>query len=90
MRKMFQRCFVSNETSSYRKMLRKKMLRCERKEGKVFFAFGSKGHQHLFRPQQSSSHTKKKVKWHYRIFTNVYNNLFTVNYNLLSYGTKDF
>jgi hypothetical protein len=66
------------------------MLRCERKEGKVFFAFGSKGYQHLFRPQQSSSHMKQKVKWYYKIFTNVYSNLFTINCNFLSYGTKDF
>jgi hypothetical protein len=29
-----------------------KMLRCERKEGKVFFAFGSKETK-WFRPQQS-------------------------------------
>jgi hypothetical protein len=72
-----QSCFVSNEI-----WLHMKMLRCERKEGKVFFAFGSKGYQHLFRPQQSSSHMKQKVKWYYKIFTNVYNNL--------SYGTKDF
>jgi hypothetical protein len=39
-----------------------KMLRCERKEGKVFLAFGSKGYQHLFHPQQSSSHMEKKGK----------------------------
>jgi hypothetical protein len=67
-----------------------KMLRCERKEGKVFFAFGSKGYQHLFRPQQSSSHMKQKVKWYYKIFTNVYNNLFIMNCNVFSYGTKGF
>jgi hypothetical protein len=80
-----RRCFVSNEI-----WLHMKMLRCERKEGKVFFAFGSKGYQHLFHPQQSSSHMENKVKWYYKIFTNVYNNLFTVNCNFLSYGTKDF
>jgi hypothetical protein len=67
-----------------------KMLRCERKEEKVFFAFGSKGYQHLFRPQQSSSYMKQKVKWYYKIFTSIYNNLFTVNCNFLLYGAKDF
>ena len=33
---------------------------------------------------------KQKVKWYYKIFTNDYNNLFSVNRNFLSYGTKDF
>jgi hypothetical protein len=66
------------------------MLRCGRKEGKVFFTFGSKIYQHLFRPQQSSSCMKQKVKWYYKIFKNDYNNLFSVNQNFLSYGTKDF
>ena len=33
---------------------------------------------------------ERKVKWYYKIFTNIYNNLFTVNCNFLSYGTKDF
>jgi hypothetical protein len=80
-----QRCFVSNDI-----WLHMQMLRCERQEGKVFFAFGSKGYRHLFRPQQSSSHMEQKVKWYYKIFTNVYNNLFSVYCNLLSYGTKDF
>jgi hypothetical protein len=56
----------------------------------VFFTFGSKIYQHLFRPQQSSSYMKQKVKWYYKIFTNDYNNLFSVNHNFLSYGTKDF
>jgi hypothetical protein len=44
----------------------------------------------LFRPQQSSSYMKQKVKWYYKIFTNDYNNLFSVNHNFLSYGTKGF
>jgi hypothetical protein len=85
MRICIRRCFVSIEI-----WLHMKMLRCERKEGKVFFAFGSKGYQHLFHPQQSISQMKQKVKWYYKLFTNVYNNLFTINCNLLSYGTKDF
>jgi hypothetical protein len=87
--KMKLRCIrrgsVSNEI-----WLHMEMLRCERKEGKVFFAFGSKGYQHLFCPQQNSSYMKQKVKWYYKIFTNDYNNLFSVNRNFLSYGTKDF
>jgi hypothetical protein len=33
---------------------------------------------------------EEKVKWHYRILTNAYNNLFTISYNFLSYVTKDF
>jgi hypothetical protein len=33
---------------------------------------------------------KQKVKWYYKIFTNVYNNLFVVNCNLLPYSTKGF
>jgi hypothetical protein len=79
-----RRCFVSNET-----WLHIKMLRCERKEGKVFFTFSSKGYQHWFRPQQSSSHMNKG-KMVLQIFTNIYNNLFTFNCNFLSYGIKDF
>jgi hypothetical protein len=39
-----------------------KVLRCERKEGKVFFAFGSKSREHRFRPQQSKQQWDKKVK----------------------------
>jgi hypothetical protein len=33
---------------------------------------------------------EQKVKWYYKIFTNIYNNLFTFNCNCLRYGTKDF
>jgi hypothetical protein len=83
--RFIRRCSISNEI-----WLHMEMLRCERKEGKVFFAFGSKGYQHLFLPQQSSSYMKQKVKWNYKIFTNDYNNLFSVNRNFLSYDTKDF
>jgi hypothetical protein len=36
------------------------MLRCVRKEGKVFFAFGSK--KYKFRPHQSNSHMDGKGK----------------------------
>jgi hypothetical protein len=60
------------------------MLRCERKEGKVFFAFGSKYCKHWFRPQQSSSHMSEKVKLYYKVLTNMYNILF--NYQLQSFA----
>jgi hypothetical protein len=36
-----------------------KILRCERKEGKVFFAFDSKSWEHWFHPQQSKQKWKK-------------------------------
>jgi hypothetical protein len=36
-----------------------KVLRSERKEGKVFFTFGSKSWEHWFRPQQSKQQCKK-------------------------------
>jgi hypothetical protein len=36
-----------------------KVLRCERKEGQVFFAFGSKSWEHWFRPQQSKQQWNK-------------------------------
>jgi hypothetical protein len=39
-----------------------KVLRCERKEGMVFFAFGSKRREHWFHPQQSKQQWDKKVK----------------------------
>jgi hypothetical protein len=42
-----------------------KMLRCEQKEGKVFFAFGSKSYKRWFRPQQSR-YTRMKGKIAFR------------------------
>jgi hypothetical protein len=45
------------------------MLRCVRKEGKVFFAFGSK---EKFRPQQSRLYTDKGDKIHYKVCTNLH------------------
>jgi hypothetical protein len=47
------------------------MLRCVGKEGKVFFAFGSKV-THGFRPQQSNSLMDGKVKLYYKVWTNIY------------------
>jgi hypothetical protein len=45
------------------------MLRCVRKEGKVFFAFGSKV---KFRSQQSRLCTDKGEKIYYKVCTNVH------------------
>jgi hypothetical protein len=43
------------------------MLNCVRKEGKVFFAFGSK--KYKFRPQQSNLYMDEKVKIYYKVRT---------------------
>jgi hypothetical protein len=45
------------------------MLRCVRKEGKVFFAFGSK---EKFRPQQSRLYTDSRNKMYYKVCTNLH------------------
>jgi hypothetical protein len=45
------------------------MLRCVRKEGKVFFAFGSK---EKFRPQQSRLDAVKGDKIYYKVCTNLH------------------
>ena len=45
------------------------MLRCVRKEGKVFFAFGSKV---KFRSQQSRLYTDKGGKIYYKVCTNLH------------------
>jgi hypothetical protein len=45
------------------------MLRCVRKEGKVFFAFGSKG---KFRPQQSRLDAVKGDRIYYKVCTNLH------------------
>jgi hypothetical protein len=37
-----------------------KVLRCERKEGKVFFAFDSKNWEYRFCPQQSKQQWDKR------------------------------
>jgi hypothetical protein len=72
------KCFVENEDASSQIKLRgiwryfvfdKKMLRCERKEGKVFFAFGSKYCKYWFHPYQSNLYRSGKVKLYYKVFT---------------------
>jgi hypothetical protein len=45
------------------------MLRCVRKEGKVFFAFGS---NKKFRPQQSRLYTVSRNKIYYKVCTNLH------------------
>ena len=45
------------------------MLRCVRKEGKVFFAFGSK---EKFRPQQSRLYADKGDRIYYKVCTNLH------------------
>jgi hypothetical protein len=45
------------------------MLRCVRKEGKVFFAFGSK---EKFRPQQSRLNADKRDRIYYKVCTNLH------------------
>jgi hypothetical protein len=45
------------------------MLRCERKEGKVFFAFGLK---EKFRPQQSRLYTDNGKRVYYKVYTNLH------------------
>jgi hypothetical protein len=51
------RCFGNEDEASEKEEIF--MLRCVRKEGKVFFAFGSK---RKFRPQQSRLYTNKRGK----------------------------
>jgi hypothetical protein len=61
------RCFGYEEKTSEKEEIF--MLRCVRKEGKVFFAFGSKV---KFRPQQSRSYTDKGEKIYYKVCTNLH------------------
>jgi hypothetical protein len=65
------------------------MLRCVRKEGKVFFAFGSK---RKFRPQQSKSYTDKGEKIYYKVCTNLHKFLYNhiIKFSLESYAAKSF
>jgi hypothetical protein len=65
------------------------MLRCVRKEGKVFFAFGSK---RKFRPQQSRSYTDKGVKIYYEVRTNLHKSLYNyiTKFSLESSAAKSF
>jgi hypothetical protein len=61
------RCFGYEEKASEKEEIF--MLRCVRKEGKVFFAFGSKV---KFRSQQSRSYIDKGEKIYYKLCTNLH------------------
>jgi hypothetical protein len=61
------RCFGYEKKTSEKEEIF--MLRCVRKEGKVFFAFGSKI---KFRPQQSRSYMDKGEKIYYKVCTNLH------------------
>ena len=61
------RCFGYEKKTSKKEEIF--MLRCVRKEGKVFFAFGSKV---KFRPQQSRSYMDKGEKIYYKVCTNLH------------------
>jgi hypothetical protein len=61
------RCFGYEEKTSEKEEIF--MLRRVRKEGKVFFAFGSKI---KFRPQQSRLYTDKGEKIYYKVCTNLH------------------
>jgi hypothetical protein len=57
------------------------MLRCVRKEGKVFFAFGSKNTSFV---HIKAVHTwTEKVKIYYKVWTNLPNSTRFSNYNIL-------
>jgi hypothetical protein len=79
------KCFVEYEDASSQIklhgvwrhfVLNEKMLWCDRKEGNVFFAFGSKNWKCEFHPQQSNSHMDEEVKLYYKVWTKMYNVLF--------------
>jgi hypothetical protein len=55
-RKGRKKCFVVYEGASFDP----KVLRCERKEGKMFFAFDSKNWEYRFCPQQSKQQWDKR------------------------------
>jgi hypothetical protein len=57
------------------------MLRCVRKEGNVFFAFGSKV---KFRSQQSRLYTDKGEKIYYKVCTNLHKFFLQLYYKNLS------
>jgi hypothetical protein len=65
------------------------MLRCVRKEGKMFFAFGSK---RKFHPQQSRLYTDKGEKIYYKVRTNLHKFLYNhiTKFSLESYAEKSF
>ena len=61
------RCFGYKDKASENEEIF--MLRCVRKEGKVFFAFGSK---EKFRPQQSRLDAVKGDRIYYKVCTNLH------------------
>jgi hypothetical protein len=65
------RCFGYEEKTSEKEEIF--MLRCVRKEGKVFFAFGSKI---KFRPHQSRSYTDKG-EIYYKVCANLHSRSYT-------------
>jgi hypothetical protein len=76
------RCFGHEEKTSDKEEIF--MLRCVRKEGKVFFAFGSKV---KFRSQQSRSYTVKGEKIYYKVCTNLHKFFF---YNYITKISPEF
>jgi hypothetical protein len=50
------------------------VLQCERKEGKVFFAFDSKKLRPSVSPTAKQTIVGSKIKQHYKVFTNIYKN----------------
>jgi hypothetical protein len=81
------RCFGYKDKASEKEEIF--MLRCVRKEGKVFFAFGSK---RKFRPQQSRLYTDKGEKIYYKVHTNLHKFLYNhiTKFSLESYAAKSF
>jgi hypothetical protein len=81
------RCFGYEEKTSEKEEIL--MLRCVRKEGKVFFAFGSKI---KFCPQQSKSYTGKGEKIYYKVCTNLHKFLYSyiTKISLESFAEKSF
>jgi hypothetical protein len=61
------RCFRKKKRKDSKEKI--SMLRCVRKEGKVFFAFGSK---EKFRPQQSRLDAVKGDRIYYKVCTNLH------------------
>jgi hypothetical protein len=81
------RCFSYEDKASEKEEIF--MLCCVRKEGKVFFAFGSK---RKFRPQQSRLYTDKGEKIYYKVRTNLHKFLYNhiTKFSLESYAAKFF
>ena len=63
------RCFRKKKRREKDSKEKFSMLRCVRKEGKVFFAFGSK---EKFRPQQSRLDAVKGDRIYYKVCTNLH------------------